>query len=433
MSHDVFISYAAENKAEADAACAIVEQRGIRCWISPRDTGFGTDYSASIIDAIDASRVVVLIFSSHANDSTHVKNEIERASSKGKAIIPVRLEEVLPCKELELHLSRRHWLDALTPPLRRHIERLADAIEILLRGDEVSRAAATQPAPQEEGRPHQRRRQGGLLRRAVWIVSAVAVALGVLVLARLPTARRAVNAPTPAFTTVDAALIMVGTYSGQIAFRSGDVGDQMMGALEKQLTASRANQQRVHLILDMLRRKGQGPRMRHDTDWLTEVLAQMRASAREVSPQLGAEEHEFGSSLGPVMMASTALADAVPARAGRAQQDLAVFRYVIGTYAPRMRDAHEHIPFPADIRSAVLGLLNQERATDEGCRRAARAAVLLWGGLRSMADQSGTYEQLRSLAEEDRIERVSSELRDEGFHLDFIQETPMPADAMPAP
>ncbi len=37
MEHDVFISYAHEDKAIADAICAKLEENKIRCWIAPRD------------------------------------------------------------------------------------------------------------------------------------------------------------------------------------------------------------------------------------------------------------------------------------------------------------------------------------------------------------------------------------------------------------
>ena len=37
MAHDVFISYSSQDKAVADAACARLESRKIRCWIAPRD------------------------------------------------------------------------------------------------------------------------------------------------------------------------------------------------------------------------------------------------------------------------------------------------------------------------------------------------------------------------------------------------------------
>ena len=37
MAHDVFISYPAEDKITADAVCATLEAKEIRCWIAPRD------------------------------------------------------------------------------------------------------------------------------------------------------------------------------------------------------------------------------------------------------------------------------------------------------------------------------------------------------------------------------------------------------------
>jgi hypothetical protein len=37
MEYDVFISYSHPDKASADAACATLEQAGIRCRIAPRD------------------------------------------------------------------------------------------------------------------------------------------------------------------------------------------------------------------------------------------------------------------------------------------------------------------------------------------------------------------------------------------------------------
>ena len=51
-----------EDKAAADAACATLEQAGIRCWISPRDIVPGMDWSESIINAIERAKLMVLIF-----------------------------------------------------------------------------------------------------------------------------------------------------------------------------------------------------------------------------------------------------------------------------------------------------------------------------------------------------------------------------------
>ncbi len=61
MGHDVIISYSANDKPTADAVCAKLEERGIRCWIAPRDILPGADYAASIISGIDSAKIMVLI------------------------------------------------------------------------------------------------------------------------------------------------------------------------------------------------------------------------------------------------------------------------------------------------------------------------------------------------------------------------------------
>ena len=74
MAHDVFISYSSKDKHVADAACASLESANIRCWIAPRDILAGADWAESIIEAINGSRLMVLIFSSNANASRQIKN-----------------------------------------------------------------------------------------------------------------------------------------------------------------------------------------------------------------------------------------------------------------------------------------------------------------------------------------------------------------------
>lgn len=130
--HDVFISYPAEAKATADAACAMLEGNGIRCWIAPRDVLPGSDWSESIVDAIQKSRLMVLIFDQNANESQHIKREVERAVDANIPIIPVRIENVAPSKGLSYFISSPHWLDALTPPLEKHLQHLVDTTRQIL-------------------------------------------------------------------------------------------------------------------------------------------------------------------------------------------------------------------------------------------------------------------------------------------------------------
>jgi hypothetical protein len=90
---DVFISYSKHDKNVADALCATLESRKIRCWIAPRDVRAGMDWPSAIIQALNSSRIFVLVFSSSSNKSHQTTREIERAVSKGMPSIPLRIEK----------------------------------------------------------------------------------------------------------------------------------------------------------------------------------------------------------------------------------------------------------------------------------------------------------------------------------------------------
>jgi hypothetical protein len=132
VPHDVFISYSHEDKLTADAVCARLEAKGIRCWIAPRDVMPGVEYGESILDGISESQILVLIYSGNSNQSTHVHREIERAVSKEITILPFRIENVPLSKSLEYFISAPHWLDALTTPVELHIDHLVATVAILL-------------------------------------------------------------------------------------------------------------------------------------------------------------------------------------------------------------------------------------------------------------------------------------------------------------
>jgi hypothetical protein len=141
MPHDVFVSHSSDDKPTADAICAALENARARCWIAPRDIVPGKNWSESIIDAIAECRLMVVVFSSHSNDSAQVMREVERAVHKGIPIIPFRIEDVPPSKSLEFFLSTPHWLDALTPPLQAHIDKLTGTVQSLLAENRDDQAA----------------------------------------------------------------------------------------------------------------------------------------------------------------------------------------------------------------------------------------------------------------------------------------------------
>jgi hypothetical protein len=148
MAFDVFVSHSSKDKATADAACAVLESRKIRCWIAPRDIRPGADWGESIIEAIKTCRIMVLVFSQNANDSVQIKREVERAIHHGATIIPLRIEDILPTGTLEYSISSAHWLDAYTPPLDKHLHFLADTIIAILEGK-----SAPKPKPGPKAAP----------------------------------------------------------------------------------------------------------------------------------------------------------------------------------------------------------------------------------------------------------------------------------------
>jgi hypothetical protein len=135
MAHDVFISHSSKDKVIADAVCGTFEANGIRCWIAPRDVPPGSNWGASIVDAIAASRIMVLVFSDHANASGQIAREVECAANQGVTIVPIRIEDVRPARSLQFFLSNIHWLDALSPPLERRLQEIAGKIKIILQGE----------------------------------------------------------------------------------------------------------------------------------------------------------------------------------------------------------------------------------------------------------------------------------------------------------
>ncbi len=144
--HDVFISHSTKDKSVADAACAVLEARGFRCWIAPRDIRPGMEWAEAVVEGIGGAKVMALIFSQNANQSTQVRLEVERAVHKGVVIIPVRIEDVLPQKALELFISSSHWLDAFTPTLERHLETLVATVGGIVGEPVTQRLSAPQAA-----------------------------------------------------------------------------------------------------------------------------------------------------------------------------------------------------------------------------------------------------------------------------------------------
>ena len=122
MKYDIFISYKSQYISIVKAVCHTLEEEGIRCWYAPRDLdskGAGRDYDDEIVEAINASRALVVILSNEALESEWVKNEITQAQHKKKFIIPYVVNELSVENGLRMRLQNKHWIDAYPNPERK--------------------------------------------------------------------------------------------------------------------------------------------------------------------------------------------------------------------------------------------------------------------------------------------------------------------------
>ncbi len=161
MPKPVFISYSTDDSASAEQIRDGLEAGdgdvgAIACWMAPRDIAPGLEYGSQIVAAIEECAVLVLLLSESSNRSRFVLNEVERAVSKNKIVIPVRIHNVTPSRSLEFFISNAQWIDAWQGPLDAPLESLTAAIRTHL--TPITRSTAhpvTPPSPPRHNLPAQ--------------------------------------------------------------------------------------------------------------------------------------------------------------------------------------------------------------------------------------------------------------------------------------
>ena len=161
MSAPVFLSFASSDRKAAETICKAVEQRGFECWIATRNIAPGDNFQESITRAIRTAKVMILVFSAHANNSLEVKKEIALAGRYNVIVVPVRVEDVVPNDALSYELAVRQWID-LFDDWENAIERLILQVSTVVQaipaaaapaGTRLSEPDSPQPEPKPADRP----------------------------------------------------------------------------------------------------------------------------------------------------------------------------------------------------------------------------------------------------------------------------------------
>ena len=150
---DVFVSYASPDRDLAFRIVGYLEKEGIACWVAPRDVPPGLEYGDAILRGIEQSRACVLVLSEHSNESQFVRKEVERAVSKSKPVLPVRIREVSPSGSLEFFISSSQWIDAWKSPMEQNLSPLVAAIKAIGQPGAAHVRSSALPPPRRSNMP----------------------------------------------------------------------------------------------------------------------------------------------------------------------------------------------------------------------------------------------------------------------------------------
>ena len=175
----VFISHSSRDSKVARTLCEALESRGLGCWISSRDIGPGENFQEAIVKALRGARAMVLVFTANANNSDEIKKEMALASQNRLAVIPVRVEDVVPSDAFAYEFATRQWVD-MFGDWDRAVGSLAEHVR-----ERIGEAAPAGPRPVA---PPPRRSRRRAIAAAVGALVIIAAAGGYYALALAPAA-----------------------------------------------------------------------------------------------------------------------------------------------------------------------------------------------------------------------------------------------------
>ena len=116
LRYDVFISYSSKDQKVAEGVCGYLETKGYRCFVAYRDIPKGEVWASAIADAIDFSKMMVVVFSENFNASKQTDREIELAAENKIPILTFRITNSDFTGAKKYYLKNLNWIDAFPNP-----------------------------------------------------------------------------------------------------------------------------------------------------------------------------------------------------------------------------------------------------------------------------------------------------------------------------
>ena len=188
MSAPIFISYSSKDQDIAETIYQALEARGQDCWISCRDVKPGENFQEAIVRALRGAKVMLLVFTSNANNSDEIKKELVLAGRHHVTVVPVRVEDVVPNDAFSYEFATRQWID-LFKNWEQEIELLSSRLEHMVHDVKPGEAAADPPVTSARRFPKKSSNQP-----LIWgaIAAAVIIVVGGGVFQLRPTPKPAI-------------------------------------------------------------------------------------------------------------------------------------------------------------------------------------------------------------------------------------------------
>lgn len=140
MQPTAFISHASADAAQAMKLAGLLEQRGVRCWIAPRDVTPGQPYADEIVRGIEGCAAFVLLATGTSLSSRNVLNELEQAHRSARTIYTVMVNQPKVPSDASYYVARLHWLQTDGTDLEEIAGRLSEVMNGVRRWEAVASA-----------------------------------------------------------------------------------------------------------------------------------------------------------------------------------------------------------------------------------------------------------------------------------------------------
>ena len=134
MNHEIFICYSKKDISFVESLVQKMELAGFSCWFEDRDLSKDSLDAEKTIEAINKSKIFILVFTDSIIDSDRAIRETEIAINSGCVIIPFKLTRNDPTGSMRYYLASLHWFDVSDLSRDVAVEKLIDLVESIIKG-----------------------------------------------------------------------------------------------------------------------------------------------------------------------------------------------------------------------------------------------------------------------------------------------------------